>query len=98
MLPLLKPAVNTYFRGSTKIFVIPCVRIADYLHPAQDDDVQPPHPEPPLDDSDGEEPADLPMPKRDISLFVFFEPHFSQTASRFAPKTIFSKSTLQALQ
>lgn len=98
MLPLLKLCVNTYFRVFTKILVIPCVRVADYVHPAQDDDVQPPQPEPPPDVSDREEPADLPMPKRDMSLFVFFEPHFSQTASGFDPKTSFSKSAPHALQ
>jgi hypothetical protein len=68
------------------------------LHPAQDDDVQPPQPEPPPEVSVGEEFADLPMPKRDMSLFVFLDPHFSQTASEFAPKTSFSKSAPHALQ
>jgi hypothetical protein len=98
MLPLLKPRVNTYFRGSTKIIVIPCVRVTDYLHPAQDDEVQPPQSEPPPEESLEELLADLPMPKRDMSLFVFFDPHFSQTTSVLAPKTSFSKSRLQSLQ
>ena len=49
----------------------------DYLHPAQDEEEQPPHPEP-LEDDDGLL-EDLPIPKRDMSFSVFFEPHFSQT-------------------
>jgi hypothetical protein len=66
-----------------------------YLQPAQDDEVQPPQPEllldaPPL--------ADLPMPKRDRRLLVFFDPHFSHTTSGLAPNTSFSKAAPQALQ
>jgi hypothetical protein len=67
------------------------------LHPAQDDDEQPPQPEL-LEELEDDALEDLPMPKRDISLPVFFEPHFSQAASGFGPKTSFSKSAPQALQ
>ena len=69
-----------------------------YLHPAQDDDEHPPHPDP----GDGEPddaPADgLPVPNRDMSFTILFEPHFSQRTSGFDPKTSFSKSTVQAWQ
>jgi len=68
------------------------------LHPAHDEDVQPLHPEPPLEASVAEPLEDLPVPKRDIRLFVFLEPHFSQTTSGFDPKTSFSKSAPQPLQ
>jgi hypothetical protein len=98
MLLLLKLRVNTYFRGFTKISVIPCVRAADYLHPAQDDDVQPPQPEPPPEESLEDALEGLPIPKRDMRLFVFFEPHFSQTTTVLVPKTSFSKSALQVVQ
>ena len=70
----------------------------DYLHPAQDEEEQPQQPEPLLEDADDEPLEGLPMPKRDISFAVFFEPHFSQATSGFVPKTSFSKSALQALQ
>ena len=69
-----------------------------YLHPAQDDDVQPLQPEPPPEESLEDAFDDLPMPKRDISLLVFFEPHFTHATSAVVPKTSFSKSALQALQ
>jgi hypothetical protein len=69
----------------------------DYAHPAQDEDVQPPQPEPPDAAPDGAV-EDLPMPKRDMSFSVLFDPHFSQVASGFVPKTSFSKSAPQALQ
>jgi hypothetical protein len=68
------------------------------LHPAQDDDEQPPHPELPLEDADDELSEDRPMPKRDMSFSVFFDPHFSQDTSGLEPKTSFSKSALQLLQ
>lgn len=68
-----------------------------YLHPAHEDDEHPPHPELPDEPSDGPL-DDLPMPNRDISFSVLFEPHFSHTAAGFAPKTSFSKSAPQALQ
>lgn len=68
----------------------------DYLHPAQDEEEQPPQPEP-LEDDEGLL-EDLPMPKRDMSFSVFFEPHFSQTTLGFDPKTSFSKFALQSLQ
>jgi len=68
------------------------------LQPAHDDDEQPPHPELPLEPPDDEEPDDLPVPKRDRSFSVLAEPHFSQATLGFAPKTIFSKSVLQAVQ
>jgi hypothetical protein len=67
------------------------------LHPAQEDEEQPPQPEPPEAPADGPS-EDLPMPKRDMSLSVFFDPHFSHKTSGFDPKTSFSKSTPQALQ
>jgi hypothetical protein len=70
----------------------------NYLHPAQDDEVQPPQPALLPEDADGELFDDLPMPKRDISFSVFFEPHFSQHTSGCDPKTSFSKSALQSLQ
>jgi hypothetical protein len=67
------------------------------LHPAQDEEEQPPQPELLLEDD--EEPLEeLPMPNRDISFSVFFEPHLSQATSGFDPKTSFSKSALQSLQ
>jgi hypothetical protein len=69
-----------------------------YLHPAQDDDAQPPQPELLLEAPAEDSLEDRPMPKRDRSLSVFFEPHFSQATSGFAPNTSFSKSTPQALQ
>jgi len=67
------------------------------LHPAQDEDEQPPQPELPEGLEDGAL-EDLPIPKRDISLPVFFDPHFSQATSGFDPKTSFSKSAPHALQ
>jgi hypothetical protein len=67
------------------------------LHPAQDDEEQPPQPELLPEDADVEL-FDLPMPKRDMSFSVFFEPHLSQATSGFDPKTSFSKSVLQSLQ
>ena len=70
----------------------------DYLHPAQDEEEQPPQPELPPEDDEGELFEDLPMPKRDMSFPVFFEPHFSQATSGFDPKTSLSKSVLQSLQ
>lgn len=70
----------------------------DHLHPAQDDDEQPPQPELLPDDADEELLEVLPMPKRDMSFSVFFEPHFSQTTSGFDPKTSFSKFALHLLQ
>jgi hypothetical protein len=68
------------------------------LHPAQDEDEQPPQPELLLEALEEALLEDLPMPKRDMSLPVFFEPHFSQATSGFDPKTSFSKSAPQALQ
>jgi hypothetical protein len=68
------------------------------LHPAQDEEEQPPQPELLLEDADDEMLEDLPMPKRDMSFSVFFEPHFSQDTSGCDPKTSFSKSALQLLQ
>jgi hypothetical protein len=68
------------------------------LHPAQDEEEQPPQPELLPEDADDELPEGLPMPKRDMSFSVFFEPHFSQTTSGFDPKTSFSKFALQSLQ
>jgi hypothetical protein len=71
--------------------------VLPHLHPAQDEDEQPPQPELLEGLADGAL-EDLPMPKRDISLPVFFEPHFSQATSGYDPKTSFSKSAPQALQ
>jgi hypothetical protein len=68
------------------------------LHPAQDDEEQPPQPELLPEDADVELFEDLPMPKRDMSFSVFFEPHLSQVTPGFDPKTSFSKSALQSLQ
>jgi hypothetical protein len=59
------------------------------LQPAQDDDEHPPQPELPEEPAE-EAFADVPMPNRDISFSVLFEPHFSQLASGFDPKTSFS--------
>jgi hypothetical protein len=69
-----------------------------YLHPAHDDEEQPPQPELLPEDADVELFEDLPMPKRDMSFSVFPEPHLSQATSGFDPKTSFSKSALQSLQ
>ena len=68
------------------------------MHPSQDEEEQPPQPELPLEDPDAAPLEDLPMPKRDMSFSVFFEPHLSQATSGFDPKTSFSKSMLQSLQ
>jgi hypothetical protein len=68
-----------------------------YLHPAQEDEEQPPQPELP-EGAAGPELDDLPIPKRDISFSVLFDPHLSHTTSAFDPKTSFSKSARQALQ
>jgi hypothetical protein len=57
------------------------------LHPAQDDDEQPPHPDPPPDPSD-----DLPMPNFESCFSIFCDPHFGQTTSGVEPKTSFSNS------
>jgi hypothetical protein len=67
------------------------------VHPAQEEEEQPPQPELPLEEDD-ELLEDLPMPKRDMRFSVFFAPHFSHTTSGFDPKTSFSKSALQSLQ
>jgi hypothetical protein len=69
-----------------------------YLHPAHEEEEQPPQPELPLEDADDELFEGLPMPKRDMSFSVFFEPHFSQVTSGRVPKTSFSNSALQSLQ
>jgi hypothetical protein len=62
----------------------------DHLHPAQEDEEQPLHPEP--DDGEDDPPEPLPMPNRDRRFFVSCDPHFGQTTSEFWPKTSFSKS------
>jgi hypothetical protein len=60
------------------------------LHPAQDDDEQPPQPElPPPVPSD-----DLPMPNFESCFCVSFDPQEGQTTSGLAPKTNFSKQHL----
>jgi hypothetical protein len=46
-----------------------------YAHPAQEEEEQPPQPEPALEVSAGDPLEDLPMPKRDRSFSVFFDPH-----------------------
>ena len=71
--------------------------INGYLHPAQDDEEQPPQPLLPEEPED-EESDDRPMPKRDRSFSVLSEPHFSQATTGLEPKTSFSKSAPQALQ
>ncbi len=73
------------------------MRRGNYLHPAQDEDEQPPQPDP---DEEAEEspPEDRPMPKRDRRFSVSVDPHFSQATLGLAPKTSFSKSALQDLQ
>jgi hypothetical protein len=68
------------------------------LHPAQDDDEHPPQPELLLEAPDEELLEDFPMPKRDMSFSVLFDPHFSQATSGFDPKTSFSNSAPQLLQ
>jgi len=67
------------------------------LHPAQDEEEQPPQPLLSDEPEDGAV-EDRPMPKRDRSFSVFCEPHFSQATAGLAPKTIFSKSAPQAAQ
>lgn len=67
------------------------------MHPAQDEEEQPPQPELLFEEED-ELLEGLPMPKRDMSFSVLFEPHLSQDTSGFDPKTSFSKSALQSLQ
>jgi len=69
-----------------------------YLHPAQDEDEQPPQLALLLEELEEASLEDLPIPKRDMSLPVFFDPHFSQATSGFDPKTILSKSAPHALQ
>jgi len=71
--------------------------VKNYLHPAQDDDEQPPQPVLPPEAASGE-PLDLPVPNRDMSFSVFSDPHCSQETSGFDPNTSFSKSEPQALQ
>jgi hypothetical protein len=98
MVPLSKYGVNTYFCAFQKYLGCFLTWIAGYLQPAQDDDVQLPQPELPPEGSVEEALEDRPMPKRDISLLVFFDPHFSQPAAGFDPVTSFSKSAPHALQ
>jgi hypothetical protein len=69
---------------------------AAYLHPAQDEDEQPPHPEP-LDVSEDGEVDDLPMPNFDRRFSVFCDPHVGQTTSGFDPNTSFSKQQLHCV-
>jgi len=71
--------------------------VSSYLQPAQDEEEHPPQPELPPEEDEGPL-VDLPVPKRDMSFSVFFEPHFSHATSGFDPKTSFSKSALQSLQ
>jgi hypothetical protein len=52
-----------------------------YLHPAQDDAEQPPHPEP--DDEEDESLEPLPKPNFESRFSVFRDPHFGQTTSGF---------------
>ena len=68
------------------------------MQPAQEDEEQPPQPEPLLVSLVANPDEDLPMPKRDMSFSVFFEPHCSHKTSGLEAKTSFSKSALQALQ
>jgi hypothetical protein len=64
------------------------------LHPAQEDDEQPPHPE--LADEDDESPEPLPKPNFESRFSASGDPHCGQTTSGFEPKTSFSKHSLQA--
>jgi hypothetical protein len=61
-----------------------------YLHPAQEDDEQPPQPELLREPSE-----DLPMPNFESRFSVSFDPHFGHRTSGFEPKTSFSKHSLQ---
>ena len=67
---------------------------ATYVHPAQEEEEQPPHPEP--DDEEDESLEPLPRPNFDSRFSVFPDPHFGQTTSGFEPNTSFSKHSLQA--
>ena len=60
------------------------------MHPAQEDDEHPPHPELPLEPFE-----DLPMPNFERRFSVSFDPHFGQATAGFEPKTSFSKHSLQ---
>ena len=62
-----------------------------HLHPAQEDDEQPPQLEPPPELPGDASPEDLPMPKRDMRFAVSFAPHCGQRTSGLEPKTSFSK-------
>jgi len=68
-----------------------------YLHPAQDDDEQPPQPALPPEASAADLP-DPPRPKLDMSFSVFSEPQHSHRTRVCRPKTSFSKEASQALQ
>lgn len=69
-----------------------------HLHPAQEEEVHPPQPEP-LSEEDNADPLDdRPMPNRDIRFSVFSEPHFSQVTIGAVPKTSFSKSASHTVQ
>jgi hypothetical protein len=69
-----------------------------YLQPAQEDDEHPLQPEPLPEESDEALLSAFPMPNRDMSFSVFFEPHFSQIISGCDPKTSFSNSAPQSVQ
>jgi hypothetical protein len=100
MVPLSRHSVNSFLTaalGGNKVEMDEFLRDG-YLHPAQEDEEQPPQPEPLLEAAPEDPLADRPMPNRDRSLSVFFEPHFSHTTSGFALNTSFSKSAPQALQ
>jgi hypothetical protein len=61
-----------------------------HLHPAQDEDAQPPQPELPEVPAEGPV-EDFPMPNFDRSFSVSCDPHFSQATRGLEPKTSFSK-------
>lgn len=68
-----------------------------HLQLEQEEDEQPLHPPPELDEDAEASPEDFPMPKRDMRLFVLSEPHCGQRTSGFDPKTSFSKQQLHLL-
>jgi hypothetical protein len=64
------------------------------LHPAQDDEEQPPQPLLSDEPEDGAA-EDRPMPNFESRFCVSFEPQFGHVTSGLDPKTSFSKQQLQ---
>jgi len=85
---------NITGRKSFTSCVSPFTPYAVYLHPAQDEELQPPQPEP---EEDGDAPEPFPIPNFESRLVVSFELQEGQTTSGFCPKTSFSKQHWQAL-